>query len=139
MGYRIRKAAVIGSGTMGGSIAALFAGLGIPTFLLDIVPRELTDAEKDAGLTLKDKAVRNRIVENGWKAVVKSRPPAVMSEASKERITLGNLEDDFDRLSEVDLIVEAIVENLKIKQGLFERIEKVRGDDCIVASNTSGL
>ncbi len=139
MGYRIRKAAVIGSGTMGGGIAALFAGLGIPTLLLDIVPRELTDAEKDAGLTLKDKVVRNRIVENGWKAVVKSRPPAVMSEVSKERITLGNLEDYFDRLSEVDLIVEAIVENLKIKQSLFERIEKVRSDDCIVASNTSGL
>ncbi len=139
MGYRIQKAAVIGSGTMGGSIAALFAGLGIPTLLLDIVPRELTDAEQTAGLTLDDKPVRNRIVENGWKAVTRSRPPAVLSEISKERISLGNLDDDFDRLAEVDLIIEAIVENLAIKQGLFERIEKVRSDNCVVASNTSGL
>ncbi len=139
MGYRIRKAAVIGSGTMGGGIAALLAGVGIPTLLLDIVPSELTAGEKAAGLSLKDKAVRNRIVENGWKAVTKARPPAVLSEESARFISLGNLDDDFDKLADVDWVVEVIIENMKIKQGLFERIEKVRSEKCIVSTNTSGL
>ncbi|MGD2057311.1 MAG: 3-hydroxyacyl-CoA dehydrogenase/enoyl-CoA hydratase family protein [Anaerolineales bacterium] len=139
MEYNITKAAVVGSGTMGGGIAALFAGLGIPTLLLDIVPRELSEAEKAAGLTLEDDEVRNRIVEAGWKAVVKSRPPAVLSERSKQLVELGNLEDDVEKLAGVDLIVEAIVENLEIKRGLYERIEKLRSPECIVATNTSGL
>ncbi|HUS85499.1 MAG TPA: 3-hydroxyacyl-CoA dehydrogenase NAD-binding domain-containing protein, partial [Anaerolineales bacterium] len=98
MKYHIRKAAVIGSGTMGGGIAALFAGLGIPTLLLDIVPFKLTAAEEAEGLTLKDASVRNRIIEAGWKAVTKSRPPAVLSATSEQLISLGNLEDDFDKL-----------------------------------------
>jgi 3-hydroxyacyl-CoA dehydrogenase len=115
------------------------AGLGIPTILLDIVPSELTAAEEAAGLTLQDKEVRNRIVEDGWKAVTKSKPPAVLSERSKQLISLGNLEDDFEEMAQVDLIVEAIVENLKIKRGLFERIENVRHENCIIATNTSGL
>ncbi|MCK4961466.1 MAG: 3-hydroxyacyl-CoA dehydrogenase family protein, partial [Anaerolineales bacterium] len=139
MGYHIRKAAVIGSGTMGGGIAALLAGVGIPTLLLDIAPSKLTSTEETAGLTLEDEEVRNRIVQNGWKAVTRSRPPAVLSETSKHFITLGNLEDDFDKLAEVDWIIEVIVENLEIKQGLFERIEGVRNEQCIVSSNTSGL
>jgi 3-hydroxyacyl-CoA dehydrogenase len=139
MGYQIRRAAVIGSGTMGGGIAALLAGLGIPTLLLDIVPSKLTPDEEEAGLTLEDKEVRNRIVQSGWKAVTRSRPPSVMSEASKHFITLGNLDDDFDKLAEVDWIVEVIIENLEIKQGLFERIEGVRREDCIVSTNTSGI
>jgi 3-hydroxyacyl-CoA dehydrogenase len=139
MTYHVRKAAVIGSGTMGGGIAALFAGLGIPTLLLDIRPAELTPQEESAGLSLEDREVRNRIVEAGWKAVEKSRPPAVLSERSKELITLGNLEDDFEQLAGVDLVVEAIVENLKIKQDLFKRIEQVRHESAIIASNTSGI
>jgi 3-hydroxyacyl-CoA dehydrogenase len=139
MDYYIKKAAVVGSGTMGGGIAALFAGLGIPTLLLDIAPREVSAAEKEAGLTLEDDEVRNRIVEAGWKAVLKSRPPAVMSERSKQLVELGNLEDDFYRLADVDLVVEAIVENLEIKRGLYKRIEAVRNPECIVATNTSGL
>ncbi len=139
MKYRIQSAAVIGSGTMGGGIAALFAGLGIPTLLYDIVPRELTPDEEAAGLTLKDQEVRNRIVNAGWKAVKKSRPPALLSQSSEQLVTLVNLEDDFDKLSDVDLIVEVIVENLKIKQDLFSRVDKIRADHTIIATNTSGL
>ena len=136
---RIQTAAVIGSGTMGGGIAALLAGLGIPTILLDIVPRDLTPAEVDMGLTLDDREVRNRIVEAGWKAVTRSRPPALLSKQSEQLITLGNLEDDLELLAEADLIIEAIVENLAIKQSLFERIDAVRGEDAIIATNTSGI
>lgn len=139
MTTRIKNAAVIGSGTMGGGIAALFTGLGIPTILFDIAPRELDPLEEAAGLSLEDREVRNRIVERGWKAVTKSRPPAVLSERSKQLITLCNLEDDFDKLAGVDLIVEAIVENLEIKQGLFEKIDNIRADQSIIATNTSGL
>jgi len=139
MKYHIRKAAVIGSGTMGGGIAALFAGLGIPTLLLDIVPFKLTAAEEAEGKTLEDASVRNRIIEAGWKAVTKSRPPAVLSETSKQLISLGNLDDDFDQLADVDLIVEVIVENLDIKRDLFERIDAIRGEHTIIATNTSGL
>jgi 3-hydroxyacyl-CoA dehydrogenase len=139
MRYRIEKAAVIGAGTMGGGIAALLAGVGIPTVLLDIVPNKLKPDEESQGLTLEDKAVRNRIVESGWKGVTKARPPAVLSEDSSRLVTLGNLEDDFEQLADVDWIVEVIVENLDIKRSLFERIEKVRKPTCIVSSNTSGL
>ncbi len=139
MGYRIRKAAVIGSGTMGGGIAAMLAGVGIPTLLLDIVPDKLTPGEEAAGMSLEDTAVRNRIVEAGWKAVTRSRPPAVLSQQSTQLISLGNLDDDFEALAEADLIVEVIVENLEIKRGLFERIDAVRKDGCIVSTNTSGL
>jgi 3-hydroxyacyl-CoA dehydrogenase len=113
--------------------------VGIPTLLLDIVPRKLTPEQQAAGLSLEDAQVRNRIVEQGWKAVTKSRPPAVLSENSARLVSLGNLEDDFDQLSDVDWIVEAIVEKLEIKQDLFERIEKVRAEECIVSTNTSGL
>jgi 3-hydroxyacyl-CoA dehydrogenase len=136
---RIQSAAVIGSGTMGGGIAALLAGLGIPTTLLDIVPRELTPAEQAAGLTLDDREVRNRIVDAGWKAVTRSRPPAVLSKQSEQLITLGNLEDDLSLLAQADLIIEAIVENLAIKRSLFERIESVRSEHAIIATNTSGI
>jgi 3-hydroxyacyl-CoA dehydrogenase len=124
---------------MGGAIAALLAGIGVPTLLLDIVPRELTPDEEAAGLTLKDKQVRNRIVEQGWKATTKARPPAILSQFSQNSVTLGNLEDDFDKLAEVDWIVEVIVENLKIKQDLFGRIDKIRGEKTIISTNTSGL
>jgi 3-hydroxyacyl-CoA dehydrogenase len=139
MRYRIQKAAVIGAGTMGSGIAALLTGVGIPTVVLDIVPNKLKPDEEKAGLTLKDKAVRNRIVEAGWKAATKARPPSMLSQESQKLITLGNLEDDFGLLAEVDWIVEVIVENLAIKRSLFERIEAVRRPGCIVSSNTSGL
>ena len=72
MQRRIRKAAVIGSGIMGGGIAALLAGAGIETLLLDIVPFDLKDEEKD------DPKARNRIVQAGLDAAIKSRPPLFM-------------------------------------------------------------
>jgi 3-hydroxyacyl-CoA dehydrogenase len=124
---------------MGGGIAALLAGIGIPTLVLDIVPDKLNAAETAAGLTLKDKEVRNRIVENGWKAVTKAKPPSILSQESLKLITLGNLEDDFDQLADVDWIIEVVIEKLEIKKSLFARIEAIRKPSAIVSSNTSGL
>ena len=139
MDHHIHRAAVIGSGTMGGGIAALLAGVGVPTLVLDIVPDKLTPAEEASGLTLQDRVVRNRIVDAGWKAVGRQRPPSVLSQDSTRLVTLGNLEDDFDKLADADWIIEVIVENLKIKRGLYQRIETVRKETCIVSSNTSGI
>jgi len=130
---KICRAAVIGSGVMGGGIAALLAGAGIKTLLLDIVPFDLKDEEKD------DPVARNRIVKTGLDTVLMSSPSLLMQKKDIDRITIGNLEDDFDKISECDWIVEVVVENLTIKQDLFKRIEAVRKPEAIVSSNTSGL
>jgi len=131
---RIEKVAVIGSGIMGGGIAALCAGAGVKTLLLDIVPFDLKDEEKS------NPVARNRIVKAGFDALAKTKPPAYYDKKSDpDLITIGNLEDDINKLSECDLIVEVVVENLKIKQSLFEKIEKVKKPGAIIASNTSGL
>jgi 3-hydroxyacyl-CoA dehydrogenase len=130
---KIRQAAVIGSGVMGGGIAALLAGAGIKTFLLDIVPFDLKEDERD------DPVARNRIAKAGLDAVLMSSPSLLMQKKDVDRITIGNLEDDFDRISDCDWIVEVVVENLKIKQDLFKRIETKRKPNAIVSSNTSGL
>ncbi len=130
---KIRQTAVIGSGVMGGGIAALLAGAGIKTFLLDIVPFDLKEEERD------DPVARNRIVKAGLDAVLMSSPSLLMQKKDVDRITIGNLEDDFDTISDCDWIVEVVVENLKIKQDLFKRIETKRKPNAIVSSNTSGL
>lgn len=139
MTYKINKAVVIGSGTMGGGIAAHLANAGVPVTLLDIVPNKLTEKEKKKGLTLKDKAVRNRIAQGGLDAAVKSRPASFFIKENVVLVTVGNLEDDFDVIAEADWIIEAIVENLEIKQSLMKRIDDVRREDTIISTNTSGL
>lgn len=134
MTRRIEKVAVIGSGIMGGGIAALCASAGIKTLLLDIAPFDLKDEEKN------DKAAKNRIVEAGLQAQVKAKPAAFMNKAvDLTLIETGNLTDDFDKLKDADIIFEVIVENLKIKQDLFAKLEKVMKPGAIIASNTSGL
>jgi 3-hydroxyacyl-CoA dehydrogenase len=130
---KIRQAAVIGSGVMGGGIAALLASAGIQTLLLDIVPFDLKDDEKD------DPKARNRMVQKGLDTVRMSSPALLMAAKDVDLISIGNLEDDFDKLAQCDWIVEVVVENLKVKQDLFKRIESVRKPDAIVSSNTSGI
>jgi 3-hydroxyacyl-CoA dehydrogenase len=133
MQRRIRKVAVIGSGIMGGGIAALLASAGVEVLLLDIVPFNLTEEEK------KNPAARNKIVQAGLDAVLKSKPPLLMDKKDASLISIGNLGDDFSKLAECDWIVEVVVENLKIKQDLFKRIEGVRKPGSIISSNTSGI
>ena len=133
MTRKIRKAAVIGSGVMGGGIAALLASAGVKTLLLDIVPFDLKDEEKN------DPVARNRIAKAGLDTVLMSRPALLMQPKDADLISIGNLEDDFDKLAECDWIVEVVVENLKIKQELLKRIEPVKKSGAIVSSNTSGI
>ncbi len=130
---KIRKAAVVGSGVMGGGIAALLASAGIKTVMLDIVPFDLSDEEK------KDPAARNRIVKAGYDNLLTIQPALLMQPKDIDLISIGNLEDDFDQLADCDWIVEVVVENLKIKQDLFARIDKIRRAGSIVSSNTSGI
>jgi 3-hydroxyacyl-CoA dehydrogenase len=130
---KIKKAAVVGSGVMGGGIAALLASAGVKTLLLDIVPFDLKDDEKN------DPAARNRIVKAGLDGILRARPALLMQPRDAELVTIGNLEDDFDQLAECDWIVEVVVENLKIKQALLKRIDPVRKPGAIVSSNTSGI
>ena len=139
MKRKINQVAVLGSGVMGSRIALHFANIGCKVYLLDIVPRELTEAEKKKGLTLEDRAVRNRIADENLKSVLKAKPSPVYSKSYSSRITIGNFEDDLAYLSEADWIIEAVVENLKIKKSVFEKVEKFRKEGTIVTSNTSGI
>ena len=139
MSYTIKRVVVIGSGTMGGGIAAHAANAGLRVYLLDVAPTELTPDEEKKGLKLDSPAVRNRIVNASLERLKKSRPAAFFTPEAAELVTVGNLEDNFDWVSEGDWIVEAIVEQLRPKQELFARVERVRRPGSIVSSNTSGL
>lgn len=136
---RIRKAAVLGSGVMGSGIAAHLANIGIPTLLLDIVPRELTEDEKKKGLTLEDKVVRNRLSQTSIQKLLKQRPAPLAVKENISLIEAGNFDDDLERLNEVDWIIEVVVENLNIKKQVFSRVDEVRKPGTIVSSNTSGI
>jgi 3-hydroxyacyl-CoA dehydrogenase len=124
---------------MGARIAAHLANAGIPCYLLDIVPTNLTPAEQSKGLTLESPAVRNRIVLAGLEAAKKSRPAAFFTPDDARLVTPGNLEDNVAWCGQVDWIIEAVAENLEIKRSLFTRVEAVRKPGTIVTSNTSGL
>jgi 3-hydroxyacyl-CoA dehydrogenase len=135
----VKKAAVLGAGTMGAQIAAHLANAGIPTLLLDIVPRELTADEQAKGLTLGTPQVRNRIARDGYEAAKKAKPAAFFTTDLAGLVSVGNFEDDLPKLKDSDLIIEAVVENLQIKQGLYEKLEQHRRPGSVVASNTSGI
>jgi len=136
---RINKVAIIGSGIMGSGIACHFANIGVDVLLLDIVPRELNDAEKAKGLTLESKVVRNRLVNDSLKASLKSKPSPIYNQRFASRITTGNLEDDIAKVADVDWIIEVVVERLDIKKIVFENLDKHRTPGTLITSNTSGI
>ena len=121
----IRKVCVIGAGTMGAGIAAQAANAGVPVLLLDIVP--------------KDGANRNAIAEGAVAKMLKADPAPFMSKAAAKLIETGNIEDDLARVADCDWIVEAVVERLDIKQGLYARLEEVRKAGTAISSNTSTI
>lgn len=135
----INKIAIIGSGIMGSGIACHFANIGVKVLLLDIIPNELNDKEKSLGLSLEDKAVRNRIVNNSLKNAFKSKPSPIYSQKFSNRISSGNIEDDLHKIKDVDWIMEVVVEKLDIKKKVFDKIEKYRSKGTIISSNTSGI
>ena len=136
---QVKKAAVLGAGTMGAQIAAHLANAGVPTLLLDIVPRENVfgpDGTPTMGLESLD---RNKIARVGFEAAKKAKPAAFFTSDLSSLITTGNFDDDLPKLKDCDLIIEAVVENLDIKRSLFERVEQYRKPGSVIASNTSGI
>src|SRR5881394_1267303 len=122
----VKKAAVLGAGTMGAQIAAHLANGRIPTLLLDIVP---PDESQD----------HSRIARAGLEAAKKSKPAVFFTSDLASLVTVGNFEDDLAKIKDCDLIVEAVVENLDIKRSLYEKVEQHRRPASVIASNTSGI
>lgn len=135
----IKKAAVLGSGIMGSAIACHFANIGVEVLLLDIPPKELTEAEQKKGLTIDNKVVRNRIVNEHLANALKSKPSPIYHQKFAERIKTGNTEDDMAKIAEADWIIEVVVERLEIKQKVLEKVEKYRRPGTLITSNTSGI
>src|ERR1017187_3030718 len=127
MQKRIDKVAVLGAGTMGARISAHLANAGVPSYLFDIVP---PDADGPA---------RNKFAASGKEAAVKSRPAAFMKPSLDCLVTIGNFEDDLQKLSEVDWIIEAVIEDLDLKRELLRKVDSVRKPGTIITTNTSGL
>ena len=122
--YEINRAAVIGAGTMGLGIAGQLANAGVDVLLLDIPA---------AGEN------RNAIGERALERLLDDSQPGLTHRDNLDRITVGNTEDDFHRLSEADWITEAIVERLDIKKNLYKQIDAARKPGSIVTSNTSTI
>ncbi len=125
----IEKVAVIGAGVMGSGIAAHVANAGIPVTLLDIVPN---GAEN-----------RNIITETALKKILKpvklGSPTPLMHKDNAKLITIGNIEDNLNLISDADLIIEVVLEKLEIKHDVFKKIDKVRKKNSVITSNTSTI
>ena len=129
----IKRVAVLGSGVMGAAIAAHLANCGIPSVMLDIVPPNL--AEEDKG----NKKKRNGIAAAAKAALLKAKPAPLYVKSYIDMIEIGNFEDDMEKISDCDLIIEVVIERLDIKKKVFANVAKHRKPGSIVSSNTSGI
>lgn len=129
----IHRVGVVGAGVMGAGIAAHLANAGIRVLLLDIVPPNLTDAER------KDKKARDRFAAGGLDKAIKNRPALFFHKSFAGLVATGNTEDDLEKLADCDLVIEAVIEKLDAKQALFDKLEKILPPHAVIASNTSGL
>ena len=139
MNRKIKKVAVLGSGIMGSGIACHLANIGCEVLLLDMVPRELTEKEQAKGLSLEDKVVRNRLVNDFLKASLKSKPSPIYKKEFASRITTGNFDDNMKDIASCDWVIEVVVERLDIKKIIFDQVDKYRKPGTLVSSNTSGI
>lgn len=124
MNRHIKKVTVLGSGVMGSAIACHFAGIGLEVLLLDM-PTEGAD--------------RNKVARDHLKQALKSNPSPIYDQSFASRITVGNFEDDLEKIKESDWVIEVIVERLDIKKSMFEKVDKYRKEGTLVTSNTSGI
>jgi len=139
MNRNIKKVAVLGSGVMGSRIACHFANIGVEVLLLDIAPKELLPEEQTKGLALTNAVVRNRIVNHSLQTAIKSNPAPLYSNSFAHRISTGNFDDDMQKISDVDWVIEVVVERLDIKKTVFDQVEKHRKPGTLITSNTSGI
>lgn len=127
----IKKVAVLGSGVMGSRIACHFAGVGLQTILLDMVPKGFEESTKPAE--------RNKLVNDALTAAIKSNPSPVYTKDVIKKITTGNFTDNMKDIASCDWVIEVVVERLDIKQLIFEQVEKYRKPGTLITSNTSGI
>jgi 3-hydroxyacyl-CoA dehydrogenase len=120
----MKQVAVLGAGVMGSQIAAHFANAGMKVYLLDIASEGKN---------------KNEIVEKSFHKAQKQKPPIFFTDKTHRRITLGNFDEHLHYLNNVDWVIEAVVENLKVKQQLFAKIADIVPNHAIISSNTSGL
>ena len=119
----INSAGVVGSGTMGGGIAMNFANAGVPVFVLDQDEKNLTRGMSVIERNYQIMVDRGRMLPEQKDAVMNLITPTLR----------------YEDLSEVDIAVEAVYENLALKQEIFKSLDMHINDNAILASNTSGL
>ena len=124
---RISKVAILGAGTMGARIAAAFRKCGSSQLFIGHRP------------TGRRCTLRNKIAAAGLDAAKKSKPAAFMEPSLARLVTVGNFEDDLNKVADADWVIEAVVENLDIKQSLLRKVEAIRKPGTIITTNTSGL
>jgi len=125
---KIKKVAVLGSGVMGSRIACHFAGIGLQVLLLDIAPKDATDAKGN-----------NKIVNDALAAALKSNPSPVFTKDVVKNIKTGNFTDNMKDIADCDWVIEVVIERLDIKQSVFTEVEKYRKPGTLITSNTSGI
>ncbi len=121
----VRRAAVLGAGTMGSRIAAHLANAGIPVLLLDLPPKSGSNEPQLASVALD--------------TLAKSKPAALFEPSLVRLIAPGNFDDDLPKLAECDWVIEAVAENLEIKTALLARVLPHLGAQALLTTNTSGL
>jgi 3-hydroxyacyl-CoA dehydrogenase len=136
---KINKIAVLGSGIMGSRIACHFANIGVKVVLLDIVPKQTNEKESSKHLTLENKVVRNRIVNDALSFAINSNPSPLYKKSNAIKIETGNFEDDLNKISDCDWTIEVVIENIGIKKAVFNEVEKYRKPGTLITSNTSGI
>ena len=127
----IKKVAVLGSGVMGSRIACHFAGIGLQTILLDMVPKGFEESTKPAE--------RNKLVNDALTTSIKTNPSPVYTKDVIKKISTGNFTDNMKDIASCDWIIEVVVERLDIKQLIFEQVEQYRKPGTLITSNTSGI
>ncbi|WP_109489457.1 3-hydroxyacyl-CoA dehydrogenase/enoyl-CoA hydratase family protein [Occallatibacter savannae] len=121
----VRRAAVLGAGTMGSRIAAHLANAGVPALLLDMVPEGARS--------------RNELAEKALVALAKAKPAAFYEASLAPMVAPGNFEDDLGKLKQCDWVIEAVAENLEIKRALLEKVAAQLAPQAVLTTNTSGL
>ncbi len=121
----IRRATVIGAGTMGAAIAAHIANAGVPVDLLDIVPEGAAD--------------RDVLAKGAIARLLKADPAPFMTRRAAKLVQPGNTQDHLGRIAGSDWVVEAIVEKQAIKARLYDAVEPHLRPDALLTSNTSTL
>ena len=114
----ISRVAVLGSGVMGGGIAAHLANCGVPSIMLDIVPPDLDGADKS------DPAKRKAIAAKSKAALLKTNPAPLYRKDYADRIEIGNMEDDMEKIAGCDCICQVVTERLDVKKSVFENVKK---------------